>query len=163
MKHVYLLMTLALGFSTAAFAQRSVDMELITMYPTGGLVFISANEPLGMQEAASQNNDMSIKLKNLGPDGINDDDTALVGAFGQFLRLSFGGGSGIPVGEEVFFNFTDIVLTYEPTGATSSQMTVTQFCDTLWMIDPTGAVIADPDLSNNHNCNNVTLMYGIWM
>lgn len=163
MKHVYLLMTLALGFSTIAFAQRTADMRLITTYPPSGLVVVSANEDPDKQAAAWQQNDVQFAIKNLGPDDIIADDTAIAafpdfGMIGEHINLA--GINGIAVNDEVFLNIQGLPLVYEPAGITSSQVTVQQLCDTLWMVDANGDVIFDPDLSNNHTCNGVSV--NVW-
>ena len=160
MKHVYLLMTLALGFSTAAFAQRSVDMALIPIYPAGGVVLVSENETPAMQEWASRQNNVNFEFKNLGLDDILIDDTLILGSplFNEYMHI--GAISGISVSSSAFWGGHNLVLTYEATGVTSSQTTTRIVCDTLWVVDINGDVVFDPDLSNNHNCTNVT--FDVW-
>ncbi len=162
MKRIYLLMTLALGFSTAAFAQRSVDMQMTQTYPTGGFVSVSEDEDPDMQTDAWAGNDFSIGIKNLGPDVINGDDTAIVGLaiFGQYVHGSLAGVNGIAVGDEVFLNYADLGFTYDPDQITNSQANTESLCDSLYMVDVAGAVIADPVIANNHNCASVT--FNIW-
>ena len=159
MKKLYLLIILALGITAAKAQTRSVDMALILTYPTGGLVVVSENEIPVKQAEAWQNNDVGIELKNLGPDDIYPSDSAIVGLpdYNEFLPLSLSPlSSNIEPTVSIYKAWEKIPLTYEPASLTSSQITIAQACDTLWMVDANGDVLFDPDLSNNHTCNNIT-------
>lgn len=102
-------------------------------------------------------------VENLGPDDIDISDSAVVGlpAYALYLGSDLSAtNGGIPMNVQVYAHFLNVPLTYEPTGITSSQITVQQLCDTLWMLDANGDVIFDPDLSNNHTCNSVSV--NVW-
>ncbi|RYE24382.1 MAG: T9SS type A sorting domain-containing protein [Sphingobacteriales bacterium] len=158
MKCIYLFLAITLGcFFTATAQSRVVDMALTTEYPLGGIVFVSANQPDG--DSAIMKNHVKFKIKNLGPDDIYDTDTVNVrlgGFFGGIASFPANVFSlGIPAGDSLWLMTGSLVWEYEPLGATSSGNFIRVMCDSLWMTDVSGIVINDPDLSNNHNCQNV--------
>ena len=158
MKRIYLLMTLALGLSTAAQAQRSVDMQLISTYPTGGLVLVSTDEDPDMQADAWKVNDIAFEFKNNGPDDVVVDDTVKLGfvLFQQIVSLNVAGINGITAGNSGFWGVDDIDFIYNADNITESGASTEQICDTLWLVDVNSAVVPDPSIANNQNCQTVT-------
>jgi hypothetical protein len=158
MKCIYLFFYLLLASVTSATAQ-NVDMQLSQTYPMDGFVMISVKESPANQTKACAHNDYYFSIKNLGPDNIGPNDSAVFGfpMFNLWSRYSLSRIGGLALGSELFQHVENIKMTYESLGLTESGISVQNVCDTLWMVDANGDVIYDPDLSNNHICNDVSL------
>lgn len=163
MKRIYLLMTLALGLSTAASAQRSVDLQLIPTYPTNGLVAVSEDEDPDMQDEAWLKNDIQWEFKNVGPDNILSTDSMYlkIGVVNQYIVLYLT--SDVTPGSSVFWPGSGgnlaLDLTYDASAITESTMESATICDSAHVIDAAGMPVSDPDMSNNAPCTSVNLNY----
>ncbi len=158
MKRIYLLMTLALGLTTAANAQRSIDMQLISTYPTGGLVLVSTDEDPDEQTKAWRVNDISFEFKNNGPDDVAVDDTVKLGfaLFGQIISLNVAGIGGIPATQSGFWGVENVDFIYNADNITESGVSNETICDSLWVVDVNSNVVADPEINtSNRNCQSI--------
>lgn len=166
MKRIYLLMTLALGISTAANAQ--MDIALTTTPPAGGVVFVSPDGDATENAAASINNIYGFTVKNTGTMDIPADDTMfvrinLVGwaifpvgdwtsgaplAVGDSIPLQFGGPGGVGGFVRDDVNFDEI----------SAEDNI-DLCDSSFLVENGGAIVSEITLANNTSCHNILLHF----
>lgn len=151
MKRIYLLLlTILLIGADKSFAQ--ADLVLIhANFKNGDTIKYNSPTPLTGRI-------IRWRFKNLGPNAITISDTLKLKVpytytgFNGTWRLSFNAQvPGVPVGDSV--SFTDTLWYTAP--PTQNPYT---WCDSLWAVSQSGAVIADPNVANNKECLSIKFM-----
>lgn len=166
MNRVYLLMFALLVLSMSAFAQRSVNLQMLPSQIAKNTLSASTLHVVANNEKILYDGDGTTKyyfiynVKNLGPDSLTSGDSVIIdAAWGYYAALYFGPTDSLDKDSSMFVfpadqsgNPAAVSLMPNPQAITTSQtITNVRWCDSVYAKRGT-ALIADPTYANNVFC-----------
>lgn len=168
MKRIYLLMIAFVAIAGSAFAQNS-DLVLTSRYSktgaSGTFATFKTSDTV-LIDGVSQIY-LSWSILNNGPDPIKTTDSMIIR--GNITRTRFVGRladfaapNNKPLEKDSTIGIVPqnpVILQAENYVTASGTETNVPWCDSIWAVTSAGAVIPDPDTTNNKPCTNVTILF----
>lgn len=161
MKRIYLLMILMVGLATSTFAQRTINARLQHVFKeTSSASYAQFKTSDTLLINGEKSYYYGWNITNYGPDTtIMGDSLKVLSTWGTRYRYGYNG-NYTGVDSSILITPTANPITLNPgSGITMSGYQSINWCDSLWIIDQSGAVIKDDTLSNNLACTNLTVLY----
>lgn len=170
MKGIYLFLFFIV-FSTASFAQRSADLQLLPSYigvSNDSKHLLSPGEKILFSGNGNSQYWFTWRIKNLGPDMLSEADTIVIKTgFDTAVYYVFPAGKTLKKDSTISIVPTDMAgfqvpVTLKPatTVAQSGSDTVYQWCDSIYAVaGPSNPALTDPSQANNVSCDTVEVTY----